>query len=123
MLYALMADLVVVIHTLFVLFVVLGGLAVLRWGRLAWLHLPAAVWGAFIELTGGICPLTHLEVWLRQRAGGAGYAGGCIAHYLAPLLYPMGLTRGGQVLLGLLVVVVNLGIYGVVLRGWRRRSR
>ena len=114
--YSLLADAVVLVHGFFVLFVVLGGLVVLRWRRLAWFHVPAAFWGAFIELTGGTCPLTHLEVWLRRRAGGTGYEGGFIDHYLVPLIYPPGLTRGGQIALGLFVVVLNLSIYGVILR-------
>uniref|UniRef100_A0A831XLP0 DUF2784 domain-containing protein n=1 Tax=Geobacter metallireducens TaxID=28232 RepID=A0A831XLP0_GEOME len=119
MAYSLLADAVVLAHGLFVLFVVLGGVAVLRWRRLAWLHLPAALWGAFIELTGGGCPLTHLEVWLRRRAGESGYEGGFIEHYLMPLIYPPGLTRQWQIALGLLVAVLNLAVYGVFL--WRRR--
>lgn len=118
--YSLLADAVVLVHGLFVLFVVLGGVAVLRWRRLAWLHLPAAVWGAFIELTGGVCPLTHLEVWLRRRAGESGYEGGFIDHYLVPLIYPPGLTRQWQIVLGLLVVALNLAVYGFILL--RRRS-
>ena len=118
--FSLLADAVVLAHGLFVLFVVLGGVAVLRWRRLAWLHLPAAVWGAFIELTGGVCPLTHLEVWLRRRAGGAGYEGGFIAHYLVPLIYPPGLTREWQIALGLLVATLNVTIYGCILLRRRR---
>lgn len=120
--YSLLADGVVVVHGLFVLFVVLGGLAVLRWRRLAWLHVPAAVWGALIELSGWVCPLTHLEVWLRRRAGGVGYEGGFIEHYLVPLVYPPGLTREWQVALGLLAVTLNLAVYGVILR-YRNRQK
>lgn len=120
--YSLLADGVVAVHGLFVLFVVLGGLAVLRWRRMAWLHVPAAVWGALIELFGGICPLTHLEVWLRRLAGERGYQGGFIEHYLVPLVYPEGLTRGGQIILGLLAAALNLAVYGVILR-YRRREK
>ncbi|WP_306532478.1 DUF2784 domain-containing protein [Geobacter sp.] len=118
--YSLLADAVVLIHGIFVLFVVLGGVAVLRWRRLAWLHVPAAVWGALIELTGGVCPLTHLEVWLRRRAGEQGYEGGFIDHYILPLIYPAGLTREGQIALGLLVVALNLAVYGFILLRSRR---
>lgn len=120
--YSLLADGVVVVHGLFVLFVVLGGLAVLRWRRMAWLHVPAAVWGALIELSGWVCPLTHLEVWLRRRTGGVGYEGGFIEHYLVPLVYPPGLTRGWQIALGLLAVALNLAVYGVILR-YRSRKK
>ena len=116
--YRLLADLVVGVHALFVCFVVAGGLLVLRWPWVAAAHLPAAVWGALIELRGGVCPLTPLENSLRASAGQAGYQGGFIEHYLMPVLYPEGLTRGVQLALGALVIAVNLGIYGVVL--WRR---
>jgi hypothetical protein len=110
-----LADLVVAIHLAFVLFVVLGGLLVLRWPQLAYAHVPAAVWGAWIEFTGRICPLTPLENSLRARAGQAGYSGGFIEHYLLPLLYPSALTRTIQLVLGALVVVLNLGIYSYLL--------
>jgi hypothetical protein len=109
-----MADLVVLIHSAFVLFVVFGGLMVLRWPRVAFLHLPAAVWGAFIELAGGICPLTPLENWLRAGSG-TGYEGGFVEHYLIPVLYPAGLTRQVQLLLGAFVVAINLTIYALVI--------
>jgi hypothetical protein len=110
-----MADLVVLIHFAFVLFVVFGGLLVLRWRRVMYLHLPAAVWGAFIELAGGICPLTPLENSLRRSAGLAGYEGGFVEHYILPVLYPAGLTRGVQLTLGMLVIGINVAIYGWIL--------
>jgi uncharacterized membrane protein YhhN len=94
MLYRWLADLVVVLHFGFVLFVVGGGLLALRWPRLARVHLPTAVWGVLIEFGGWLCPLTPLENWLRRRSGGAGYAGGFVEHYVLPVLYPSGLTRG-----------------------------
>ncbi|HVD33817.1 MAG TPA: DUF2784 domain-containing protein [Gemmatimonadales bacterium] len=116
----LLADLVVVVHFMFVLFVVLGGLLVLRWPRLAYLHLPAATWGVVIEFAGWVCPLTPLEQSLRLKAGEQGYSGSFIEHYLLPLLYPSALTRTIQVALGIIVIAVNLAIYGYLLR--RRRS-
>jgi hypothetical protein len=118
--YRLLADLVVGLHFLFVLFVVLGGLLLLRWPKLAWVHLPGAVWGAMIEIGGWICPLTPLENMLRARAGEAGYQGGFIEHYILPVLYPGNLTRGTQLTLAAIVIVVNLGIYGSIFR--RARS-
>ncbi len=121
MIYRLFADLLVLIHLGFVLFVVLGGLLVLRWPRLLWLHLPAAAWGAWIEVAGWICPLTPLENALRHRAGEAGYGGGFIVHYLLGLLYPEGLTREDQFVLSGIVVAVNLIAYAILLR--RRRAR
>ncbi len=115
------ADAVALLHGAFVLFVALGGLLVWRWPRLAWLHLPAVAWGALIEFSGWICPLTPLEHHLRQVIGQAGYAGGFIDHVLLALLYPAGLTREGQWALGVGVLVVNGVVYGVLL-GRRARS-
>jgi hypothetical protein len=116
--YRILADLLVGFHFVFVLFVIAGGFLVLRWRRMAFLHLPAALWGALIEFQGWICPLTPLENWLRRRGGRVGYGGGFVEHYLLPILYPSGLTREVQLVLGLLVVAINLGVYWTV---WRRR--
>ncbi len=120
MIYRALADLILVVHFAFVLFVVLGGLLVLRWRWIAFLHIPAAIWGVLIEYTGGICPLTPLENALRRSGGEAGYSGGFIQHYIQPLLYPAGLTRGTQMVLGSLALAVNLTAYGVVIA---RRNR
>jgi len=109
--YGILADLVVLFHALFVLFVVFGGLTVLRWQRLAWLHLPAAVWGVAIELGGCVCPLTYLENYFRRLGGESGYSGTFIKQYLEPLLYPLGLTEHSQQLLGLVAFFVNFAIY------------
>jgi uncharacterized protein DUF2784 len=114
----LLADLVVVVHLAFVVFVVAGGLLTLRWPAVRWVHLPAAIWGGWIEFSGGICPLTPIESSLRQQAGDATYAGDFVGHYLLPVLYPSGLTRPTQWVLGLLVVGVNAAVYGW---GWSRR--
>jgi hypothetical protein len=119
---AILADLVLVLHFAFVLFVVLGGLLVLRWPRLAYVHIPVAAYGALIELVGWICPLTPLENSLRARAGEAGYEGTFVEHYILPVLYPSALTRNVQVLLGVLVLGLNLAIYTYVLRRKARRS-
>lgn len=118
--YRLLADAVVLLHLAFVLFVLLGGLLVLRWPRLAWVHLPVVAWGAGIEFLGAICPLTPLENHWRRLAGEEGYAGGFVEHYVIALLYPSGLTHGMQVALGGMVLAVNAGIYLAV---WRRRKR
>jgi hypothetical protein len=123
LIYRALADLILALHLVFVLFVVLGGLLVLRWPRIAWLHIPAAIWGVLIEYTGWICPLTPLENSLRTRGGEAGYNGGFIEHYIQPLLYPAGLTRSTQVVLGSVVLVLNLTAYGIALSRWRRQNR
>jgi hypothetical protein len=116
--YGLLADAVLLLHAAFVAFVVLGGLLALRWPRLAWVHVPVVAWGAGIEFTGGICPLTPLENQLRSLAHQQGYAGGFVEHYVFGLLYPEGLTRNVQLALGLLVLVVNAAVYAWA---WRRR--
>lgn len=116
MLYRLLADALVVVHGAFVLFVVFGGFLVLWKTRLAWVHIPAALWGAYVEFAGKICPLTPLENHFRQLAGERGYSEGFIEHYLIPLMYPEGLTRDIQLMLGLVVLAINLIAYGLVLR-------
>ena len=112
-----LADAVVVVHFAFVLFVLFGGLLVLRWRWVRWLHLPAAAWGALIEFAGWTCPLTPLEKWLRREGNLGGYEGGFVEHYILPVLYPQALTRNVQLVLGLIVVLLNLFIYRRVLRG------
>ena len=116
MLARIAADAVLLVHLAFVLFVVFGGLLVLRWRKLAWAHVPAALWGALVELNGWICPLTPLEVALRESAGDAGYRGDFLQHYIVALLYPEELTRTMQLGLGGLVVLINAAIYVVILR-------
>jgi len=120
--YRLAADALVVFHLAFVLFVMGGGLLALRDRRFAWLHLPAAAWGAGIELAGGVCPLTPVENHLRRLGGEAGYAGGFVEHYLLPALYPSGLTRRVEIALGIAVLAGNALIYWRVIRRARRRA-
>src|SRR5687767_13667441 len=114
------ADLVLVVHFGFVLFVILGGLLALRWPRVAWVHVPVALYGATIEFLGFVCPLTPLEIALRRRGGEAGYEGGFIEHYITAALYPTGLTREIQIALGVGVLLVNAIVY---VMWWRRRVR
>ena len=116
--YALFANLVVGLHLAFVAFVVLGGVLALRWPRVAWAHVPCALWGATVELMGWICPLTPLENELRRRAGEGAYGTSFLEHYVIPLLYPGALTRGIQLALGVGVVLLNAAVYTAV---WRRR--
>ena len=120
MMWRVLADVTVGLHLAFVTFVVLGGLLVLRWPKLAWVHLPVAFYGVLIEWVGWVCPLTPLENWLRGRAGGAGYAGGFVEHYILPLLYPGQLTDAVRLALGGVVVLVNVGVYWLV---WTRSRR
>ena len=109
--YPLLADLVLIVHLTFVAFVLCGGLLVLKWRRIAWLHLPTVAWGAVVEFTGWICPLTPLENWLRTQGGETSYRSDFIAQYLMPILYPGDLTRNLQLLLGTVVVVLNAAVY------------
>ncbi|WP_337056248.1 DUF2784 domain-containing protein [Pseudomonas sp. USHLN015] len=123
MLYRIAADAVVLFHMGFILFVLLGGLLVLRWPKVALLHLPAVCWGVTVEWLHLICPLTPLENSLRRAAGEQGYQGGFIEHHVLPVIYPAGLTPGIQLWLGGIVVGLNLLVYGLLLARVLRRSR
>ncbi len=120
--YGILADIVVWLHLVFVVFVLAGASLAIWRRRMLWLHLPAVFWAIWIELTGGICPLTPLENWLRSRAGQGGYRGDFVEHYLLPVLYPGGLTRNLQILLGLLVIMINAALYGLIIFQQRRRK-
>jgi hypothetical protein len=120
MIYRVLADSVLVFHLCFVLFVCVGGLLALRWRRVLWVHLPAALWGIWVEFSSTVCPLTPLENHFRRLGGEAGYSGGFIAHYILPVLYPSGLNPRVQIVLGIFVALLNLSVYTVV---WRRRNR
>jgi hypothetical protein len=121
MMYRLLADIVVVIHLLFIPFAVFGGLLGLWRARLLLLHLPAAVWVTALEFKGLICPLTPLENYLRAAGGERGYSGGFIEHYIVPVLYPPGLTPQMQTMLGVIALAINIAVYALVL--WRLRAR
>ena len=114
--YRIAATAVAILHGAFILFVVLGGVVVLRWPKLAWIHLPAAVWGVLIEFAGWYCPLTSIENYFLRRAGQAGYTDGFVAHYLFKIIYPHGLTRPMEVAIGAFVVIVNVAVYARLMR-------
>lgn len=114
--YRVLADLVLVVHFVFVLFVILGACLAVRWRWIPWVHIPAALWGAFVEFSGRICPLTPLENNLRQKAGLESYGGDFVEQYLLPILYPADLTRELQIVLGLIVIVINVLVYTFVIR-------
>jgi len=116
--YRFLADTLLLLHFAFVAFVLFGGLLLLRWRRMVWLHMPAALWGVAIMFGGWICPMTPLENRLRRLSGESGLEGGFIEHYMLPLSYPAALTRGVQVTLGVLALVLNLSIYFL----WYRRA-
>ena len=116
MLFKLAANALALIHFAFILFVILGGLLLLKWPKLMWLHVPAAVWGVLIEFAGWYCPLTSMENAMLRRAGEAGYSGGFVAHHLFRLIYPAGLTRGLEIAIGVFVLAVNVSVYVKVFR-------
>ena len=123
MIYRVLADLILVLHLAFIVFVVAGGLLALRLGWVPLVHLPAALWGVFIEASGGVCPLTPLENALRRAAGASGYEGGFIEHYLVPAIYPPALSHQVQLELAGLVVLANVLVYSVVWRQHRSARR
>lgn len=117
------ADAVVLVHLGFVVFVAAGGLLAIRWPAVGWLHVPAVLWGIYIELSGAVCPLTPLENELRLAGGGAAYTGGFIDRYIVPLIYPPGLSRGLQLALGAAVLALNGLLYGALAWRWRKGRR
>lgn len=123
MIYNFLADLVVVLHGLFVLFVLLGGFLLFWKSSVAWYHIPAVFWAAGIEFLGWICPLTPLENILREKAGVAGYDTGFVEHYIVPILYPASLTRQMQINLGIIVLSINVGLYFIVWHSLRKTGR
>ena len=120
--YPFLADMVLVVHLAFVVFVLCGGLLTLKWRWIAWLHLPAAAWGAVVEFTGWICPLTPLENWFREQDGETPYRSDFIAQYLLPVLYPEDLTRDLQLVLGAGVVILNATVYWWLWRETQRKT-
>ena len=115
MIFSLLADLVILLHFGFIIFVVLGGLLVLKWSWIKFIHIPAAIYGALIEIESWVCPLTPLEVRLKMKAGEQIYEGGFIEHYIMPLIYPPGINRRIQIILASVVIIINIGIYGYIL--------
>jgi hypothetical protein len=121
--YSILTNIVVILHFGFVLFVLFGGLLILKWPKVMWLHLPAVAWGAVVEFTGWICPLTPLEHWLRARGSESAHTGDFVARYLLSILYPEALTNDIQAILGASVLLVNLVVYGCLWQRNRRRHR
>jgi hypothetical protein len=120
--YQLIADSILILHGAFIIFVLLGGLIGLFFPRIIWLHLPCALWGIIVELTGWVCPLTRLENDFSARAGATPYGGDCIVHYLEPVIYPEGLTKNVQLLFGAAVLLVNAAVYGLIFLRYRKKN-
>ena len=121
MIALILADAVLLLHLTFVLFVLFGGLLALKWEKAPWLHLPAAAWGVFVEFSGWVCPLTPLEIRLREQGGASSYADDFIGHYLQALLYPESLNRNTQLIFGTVALLVNGAIYFWLWRSVRRQ--
>lgn len=116
MTYNAAAGATALLHFAFILFIIFGGLLVLNWPKLMWIHLPAAIWGVLIEFFSWRCPLTTWENQFLREADRAGYSGGFVAHYIMPIIYPAGLTRGLEIAIGLFLLILNAGIYVKVFR-------
>jgi hypothetical protein len=115
MVYRLLSDFIVIAHFLYILFVITGALIALRWKKIIWLHIPAVIWGATVEYTGWICPLTPWETRFRMLAGEEVYHGDFIGNYILPVIYPEEVTRNIQIVLGTIVIIVNIMLYGIII--------
>ena len=118
--YELLANLTLIVHLIFILFVIFGGLLFFIFSKVVYIHLPALLWGIYIELTNSVCPLTYLENWFLNKAGLATYSNGFINNYLYPLIYPEGLTNNIQIYLGITLIVINILIYGFIFKNFQR---
>ena len=113
--FRLLSDFIVIIHLAFIIFVAAGALLVMKWNRLAFIHIPAVIWGAIVEYTGWICPLTPWENHFRRLAGDSAYQGDFTGNYILPVIYPGELTRNIQIILGSIVIIINMIIYGIII--------
>ncbi len=114
------ADATLVLHLAFIAFALFGAVLALRWRWVPFVQLPAAAWGIYVELSGRLCPLTHIENHFRAMAGQGGYSESFVERYLLTIVYPEGLSRDVQSVLAAIVVVVNVAIYGFIVS--RRRN-
>ena len=120
MLFQLAADFIIILHFIFIVFVLVGGILVLKWRWLIWLHIPAVIWGVLISFMGWICPLTPLENMLRQAGGGEVYITGFVEHYIVPLIYPSGFNHEMFGAMGIFVIVVNVIVYTIFFKNGKK---
>ena len=118
--YELFANLTLITHFIFILFVIFGGLFFFISSRIIYIHLPALLWGIYIELTNSVCPLTYLENWFLYKSELATYSNDFINNYLFPIIYPKGLTHEIQIYLGTSLIVINILIYGFIFKNFKR---
>ena len=121
--YELAADIILIIHFLFILFVIFGALLLFVEKKIVFIHIPAIIWGSYIELTHSICPLTYLENWLLQKANLTTYSEGFIQYYLVPIVYPTNLTKDIQIYLGISLIVINIVIYAFIFGKMKKNSK
>ena len=121
--HELAADIILIIHFLFILFVIFGALLLFVEKKIVFIHIPAIIWGSYIELTHSICPLTYLENWLLQKANLTTYSEGFIQYYLVPIVYPTNLTKDIQIYLGIGLIVINIVIYAFILGKMKKNAK
>ena len=119
--YELFANLTLIAHLIFILFVIFGGLFFFIFSKIIYIHLPALFWGIYIELTNSICPLTYLENWFLYQGGLTTYSDDFINNYLILIIYPEELNTNIQVYLGITLIVTNILIYGLILKNLKKR--
>tara|TARA_Y100001968_G_C19061600_1_gene574042 strand:+ start:187 stop:573 length:387 start_codon:yes stop_codon:yes gene_type:complete len=112
--YEFLAKIVLLIHLLFIFFVVFGAFSCLISNKFFYLHLMALSWGIYIEFTSSICPLTYLENWLLIRDQASFYDDGFIENYILKIIYPKGITPDVQMILGFLLIILNVWFYALV---------
>jgi len=118
--YELFANLTLILHLIFILFVIFGGLLFFVFSKIIYIHLPALLWGIYIELTNSVCPLTYLENWFLYKGDLSTYSNDFINNYLLPIIYPEGLTAEIQIYLGISLIVVNILIYGSIYKNFNK---
>ena len=121
--YEIAANLILLVHLIFIIFVVLGGLLFFASSKIIFIHIPALIWGIYIELTSSICPLTYLENWFLHKANLTAYSEGFIQHYLIPIVYPTNLTKDLQIYLGIVLIAVNMIIYGFIISKFKKNFK
>ena len=120
--YEFLANLTLVTHLIFILFVIFGGLLCFIFSKVIYIHLPALIWGIYIELTSSVCPLTYLENWLLYQSGLTTYSNSFINNYILPTIYPEYLTAGLQIYLGISLIIINILIYGLIIISLKKKK-
>ncbi len=120
--HELAADIILIIHFLFILLVIFGALLLFVEKKIVFIHIPAIIWGSYIELTNSICPLTYLENWLLQKANLTTYSEGFIQNYLVPIVYPTNLTKDTQIYLGIALIVINIVLYAFIFSKMKEKN-